>query len=224
VQIHLRPGSPGTNFPHIAAPLLSYGHGTQIARVALSQPVAKESKMYAVRDEPCASANAEKNVSPAVFRDSMRALPGGVCIVATGREGHRTGFTATAVCSVTAEPPRLLVCVNRSVSAYGQLGANGRLSVNVLARGQQDIANLFSGPVKGEERFQGDAWQQNHGVPVLEEACASFVCKVAELVEQSTHTVFICDVLDARRVGVDEGDNVDALVYVNGRFAGIRSC
>jgi flavin reductase (DIM6/NTAB) family NADH-FMN oxidoreductase RutF len=180
--------------------------------------------MSAVFHESRPSSDEEQTVAPAVFRDSMRALPGGVCVIATGSEGQRAGFTATAVCSVTAEPPRLLVCVNRSVSAYGQLNATGRLSVNVLARGQQDIANLFSGPVKGEERFRCDAWQQIHGVPVLEEACASFVCKVAELVEQSTHTIFICDVLDARRVGEDEGDSVDALVYSNGRFAGLQTC
>jgi flavin reductase (DIM6/NTAB) family NADH-FMN oxidoreductase RutF len=182
--------------------------------------------MCAVLEDPnTAVAAAVPSVSPAVFRDTMRALPGGVCVIATGREGRRAGFTATAVCSVTADPPRLLICVNRGVTAYGQLAASGKLSINVLARGQQEIANLFAGgvpAVKGEERFQATAWTQMQDVPVLEEACASFVCSVAEMVEQSTHTVFICDVLDARRVGEDESDTVDSLVYANGRFMGLQ--
>ena len=182
--------------------------------------------MCAVLEVPTnAATTAVRTVSPAVFRDTMRALPGGVCVIATGEEGQRAGFTATAVCSVTADPPRLLVCVNRGVTAYGQLTANRKMSINVLSRGQQEIADLFAGGVpgvKGESRFQATAWTQMQDVPVLEEACASFVCSVAEMVEQSTHTVFICDVLDARRVGEDECDAVDPLVYANGRFIGLQ--
>jgi flavin reductase (DIM6/NTAB) family NADH-FMN oxidoreductase RutF len=182
--------------------------------------------MCAVLEESNTAGTANvATVSPAVFRDTMRALPGGVCVIATGQEGRRAGFTATAVCSVTADPPRLLVCVNRGVTAYGQLTASGKMSINVLARDQQDIANLFAGAVpavKGEDRFRATAWTQMQDVPVLEEACASFVCRVAEMVEQSTHTVLICDVLDARRVGEDETDTVDSLVYANGRFMGLK--
>lgn len=174
--------------------------------------------------EALTTANCQ-SVASGVFRDSMRALPGGVCVIATGALGHRAGFTATAVCSVTADPPRLLVCVNRSVTAYGQLIASASLSVNVLGRGQQDIAGLFSGQspsIKGEGRFQKNVWTQTAGVPVLQDACASFVCRVSELMEQSTHTILICDVIDAWRVGEDGGDDVDALVYANGRFVGLQ--
>ena len=184
--------------------------------------------MSAVLEKPQPTlAMAQPKASPASFRDSMRALPNGVCVIATGPKGHRAGFTATSVCSVTADPPRLLVCVNRTVSAYGQLVASGRLSVNVLAQGQEDIAAGFAGQqpaVKGEDRFQQGTWSQSEGVPVLEEACASFVCRVAQRIEQSTHTVFICDVLDARRGDETGPAPEEALVYANGRFTRLQGC
>jgi len=164
--------------------------------------------------------------TPAQFRDGMRALAAGVCVIATGRQGRRAGFTATAVCSVTADPPRLLVCINKSVSSYESLVTAGRLSINVLGQHQESTAKLFAGmvpEVKGEDRFQPGEWTEGLAVPVLTEACASFVCSIAELIPQSTHTIFLCDVLDARRGTTPASQPDQALVYANGQFTGLES-
>ena len=59
------------------------------------------------------------------YRDAMARLAAAVNIITTDGPSGRAGFTATAVCSVTDEPPTLLVCLNRSASAHPIVTANG---------------------------------------------------------------------------------------------------
>ena len=51
------------------------------------------------------------------FRDAMARLGAAVNIITTGGPAGRGGFTASAVCSVTDDPPTLLVCMNRNATA-----------------------------------------------------------------------------------------------------------
>ena len=59
------------------------------------------------------------------FKQAMRHCAGAVALVTVGREhGSRTGLTVTAVCSLSDDPPSLLVCVNRNASAHpARIGA-----------------------------------------------------------------------------------------------------
>ena len=79
------------------------------------------------------------------YRDAMARLGAAVHVITTDGPGGRAGFTASAVCSVTDEPPTLLVCLNRSASVYPAFQANGVLCVNALAAGQQQLSSLFGG-------------------------------------------------------------------------------
>src|SRR4051812_9237673 len=89
------------------------------------------------------------------FKQGMRALAGAVTVVSIqGHEGTVSGLTATAVCSLSAEPPSLIVCVNRSASIAPALKLDAEFSLNVLAEDQIDIAQAFGGQkaVKGTGR------------------------------------------------------------------------
>ncbi len=99
-------------------------------------------------------------VSSDEFKQAMRHLAGGVTIIATEHKGCRAGLAATAVCSVSADPPTLLVCINSGASAHNSIRASGRFSVNLLATGQNGVARCFSGEtgLKGEERFAVGEW------------------------------------------------------------------
>ena len=57
-------------------------------------------------------------VDPAAFKKGMRHLAASVTLITTRHRDRRGGLTATAVCSVSAEPPQLLICVNKSASAH----------------------------------------------------------------------------------------------------------
>ena len=63
----------------------------------------------------------EMPISPGIFKQSMRLLAGGVCIGASAKDGERLGLTMTAVCSLTLDPPTLIVCVNRDAGAHAMM-------------------------------------------------------------------------------------------------------
>ncbi len=155
------------------------------------------------------------------FRAGMSLL-GGACTVITSRLGdERSGLTATAVCSVSADPPRLLVCVNRSVRAHAVISTSGVLAVNVLGAEHEPLAKRFAGMVdgaRGDDRFLAGDWSQREsGSPVLLDALASFDCRVAEQAESGTHSMFLCDV-----ISVETPERSSAsLIYFNRRFVSV---
>ena len=150
------------------------------------------------------------DVVPAdVFKLAMRRLAAGVTIITTCHDGERCGLTATAVCSLSADPPQLLVCVNRSTRAHDVIRRGANLCVNLLARRHKALAGHFAGGRKGEERFRSGKWTTlKTSAPVLDDALASFDCVVKETVESATHTIFIGQVVDVRlrAEGRDHGD------------------
>ncbi|WP_339114970.1 flavin reductase [Thioclava sp. GXIMD2076] len=134
------------------------------------------------------------------FRDGMSCLVGAVNIVTTDGPGGRAGFTATAVCSVTDEPPTLLVCVNRSSSAAPAFLQNDSICVNTVGPKHAEIAMLFGGKTPMQERFADVAWRKSArtGAPVLDETVATFDCKVSARQVVGTHEVIFCQVVEAR--------------------------
>lgn len=153
------------------------------------------------------------------FREGMRRMAGAVSVIATGRVGRRAGLTATAVCSVCAEPPRLLVCVNTSASAHDLLEREGVLSVNVLRPSQLQVASAFASPrIKGEDRFACGAWSERDGVPVLGDASVVFCCRIAQRIGSGTHTIFLCDVVDCLSADGEDTIAEGNLLYFGGAY------
>jgi len=156
-----------------------------------------------------------------LFRAAMRRFSAACTIITTAIDGDRAGLTATAVCSLTADPASLLVCINRSTYAHGLIERAGALSVNVLARDQEQIARRFAGMVPGvapETRFEEGQWIEGEtGMPVLAGSMASFECRVRETLLANTHSIFICEVAAAT---IPEGKD-EPLIYFDGRFASL---
>ena len=152
----------------------------------------------------------------------MRQLAAGVTLVTTAAaDGTRAGLTATAVSSVSAEPPQLLACVNREGEAHDLLLATRCLAVNLLSAGQVDLAERFSGRtgVAGEARFAAGRWATLvTGAPVLEDALASFDCRVVATLAAGTHTVFVARV----EAAVVRPDPAGPLAYLDGGYAFLR--
>lgn len=155
------------------------------------------------------------------FRTGMRRLAGHVCIVTTRiSKGERAGLTATAVSSVSAEPPTLLICVNRQNSSHATIREAGIFAVNVLALEDQGLANRFAGKIAGEERFAEGVWTTlETGAPVLESALVSFDCRIAQAVEVGTHGVLF-GAIEGIRVRQRE---TKPLLYVHGSYGGFAA-
>ncbi|MGE0155051.1 MAG: flavin reductase family protein [Reyranellaceae bacterium] len=152
----------------------------------------------------------------ATFKKGMRNLAGGVTLITTCCEGARGGLTATAVCSVSAAPPQLLVCVNKTASAHDPIGKSAIFAVNVLSTRHIALAMRFSGQdgVEGDARFSDKgAWRTlKTGAPVLADALASFDCELVKKVDVGTHTIYIGHIVD---VAVCDGS---PLIYSDGLF------
>jgi flavin reductase len=151
----------------------------------------------------------------AKYRNGMARLAAAVNLIATDGEAGRHGFTASAVCSVSDEPPTLIVCMNRQARTNNHFKDNGVLSVNVLRSEHEKLSGLFAGGAKSsQERFAAAEWSTlSTGAPVLSGASACFDCVVDRSIEVGTHTVFICTVIDMMVF-----DCADALVYLNRRY------
>jgi flavin reductase len=151
-------------------------------------------------------------VDTKLFRDGMAMLGSAVSVITTDGEAGQFGFTATAVTSITDEPPTLLVCMNSNSFANPHFKKNGVLCVNVLKSHHQDVSWDFANrELNSAQRFAKHRWETlATGSPVLEEALVSFDCEVHESHEMGTHTLFYCRVKDAK-----VGEEGQGLVYFN---------
>ncbi|WP_238364652.1 flavin reductase family protein [Mesobacterium pallidum] len=151
-------------------------------------------------------------VEVGAFRDAMRRFASGVCIVAAGQGAARCGMTVSAFTSVSAEPPMILVCLNRSAASHDCVTGAGTFSVNILSASQEEQAMLFAGQRgrHGADRFDAD-WLDLSGAPVLRTAHHALVCTAEAQHASGSHTVLIGRVIAARS-GEDDG----ALLNYNG--------
>ncbi len=148
------------------------------------------------------------------FRNAMSRLGAAVNIITTEGPAGRAGFTASAVCSVTDEPPTLLICLNRTASVYPAFKANGVLCVNVLGAGQQALSGVFGGKTPMDERFANGRWEPGPtGSPVLAGASASFDCRVVRSVSVGTHDVLFCEA-----AAIEVAQEAHGLIYFDRRY------
>jgi flavin reductase (DIM6/NTAB) family NADH-FMN oxidoreductase RutF len=152
----------------------------------------------------------------APFLRAMRELVGGVAIISAGAGSDRTGLTATSVSALSAEPPRLLVCINQTSSTWAALQENPRFGVNLLAEGHRALADRFAGRdgVKSAARYEGTLWDTLvTGAPILADALAALDCEVEETISRHSHVIVLGRV-KAVRIRRDAA----ALVYWRGDY------
>lgn len=153
------------------------------------------------------------------FKLGMRQLAAGVSIVTTRREEGRAGLTATAVCSVSAEPPQLLVCIHQDSETYEAIRESGVLCVNLLDQRHEGLARCFAGMTgkHGEDRFADGRWSEMEtGAPKLEDALAAFDCCIRDILHSGSHCIFV-----ARVVEVSARPGGEPLLYMDGQFAAL---
>lgn len=148
-----------------------------------------------------------------LYRDAMSHFAGAVHIVATDGPAGRRGTTVIAACSVSDNPPVVLVCLNRENPRNDAFASNGRFALNTLAAGQRLVAETFSGHtgLAQEERFSIGTWTTlSTGAPVLSGALAAFDCEIIDTKDLATHRV-----LFGKVTGLAVGDNLKPLLYHN---------
>ncbi len=146
-------------------------------------------------------------VEPPLYREAMSRFAGAVHVVATDGAHGRRGTTIIAACSVSDEPPTILVCLNRMKPENDCFADNGVFALNTLSPQQQPLADAFSGltGLTQDERFALGEWETgSSGAPILHGALATFDCHLVEAKDFATHRILLGRVTDIRIGEADE--------------------
>lgn len=131
-------------------------------------------------------------MQPHDFRELMTHFPSGVAVVtATDGNGEHFGLTLTALCSLSATPPLVLVCIDRDSNTLPAIRETGAFTVNLLASEAQAIAKHFAS--KAEQKFSALPIRAGaSGGPILhEQSCAYLECTVRTRVAVADHEIIV---------------------------------
>lgn len=147
------------------------------------------------------------------FRSVMGRFASGVTVVTSmSADGADQGMTVSAFCSLSLDPPLVLICVDRTASMYESLGEADGFIVNILAEKQESLARRFSG--LDPNRFDGIGYSRgSNGIVVLDDVLGYVECKRIATHMGGDHCIYIgqVEVANAR-----EGR---PLLYYRGGYA-----
>jgi flavin reductase (DIM6/NTAB) family NADH-FMN oxidoreductase RutF len=152
----------------------------------------------------------------AAFRLAMREFASGVALITAAGGVERSGCTATSLCSLSLEPPSLIVCIERGSATLAVIRASNAFGVSIAGSGHEALVNRFAGRtgLKGAARFPGADWMTLvTGAPLLSDALAALDCVVEEVLERHTHAIVIGRVVAVRRAA-----DASTLLHWRGRF------
>jgi flavin reductase (DIM6/NTAB) family NADH-FMN oxidoreductase RutF len=131
-----------------------------------------------------------------VMKQVNRQFVTGVTVV-TAMDGDRPkGLAVNAFASISLDPPTVMVCVQRTSSTYACLFRATHLAINILSTEQMDVVTRFA--TKSDDKFSGLDWEPGRfGSPLIDRSSARMEVEIRERLQASTHTVFICRVVDA---------------------------
>jgi flavin reductase (DIM6/NTAB) family NADH-FMN oxidoreductase RutF len=138
------------------------------------------------------------------FIEAMSRAVSGVTVVTAAEGEQRYGQTVSAMSSVTADPPTLLVCLHQKSRLNGPLQRAGRFAVNILRADQRRVSDVFAGRPRHGVPYDFDVavWETGvSGAPLLTGAVATFDCELEAQHLFGTHYVYFGHVLDAHFAG-----------------------
>lgn len=151
------------------------------------------------------------------FFGIMSSFPSGVTVVTTvDADGRPVGLTSTAVCSVSADPPLLLVSVAETSQTLPSLTAVGRFAVNILQADAAEVSNRFA--ARGDDKFVDVPWSPSpSGMPILDAHAVAWAdCELETELPAGDHRLLVGAVIDG-------GTAIDRapLVYFRREYSGL---
>lgn len=156
------------------------------------------------------------SVDADAFRSALGRFASGVTVITTrAADSTDHGMTASAFCSVSLEPPLILVCIEKIASMHGALTSCTHFAVNVLAHDQEQVARRFA--ESEGNRFEGIGFSRGaHAIPIIDDALGVLECRRATTYDGGDHTIVVGEVETA--AWRDE----KPLLYYRGGYAGIE--
>jgi flavin reductase (DIM6/NTAB) family NADH-FMN oxidoreductase RutF len=154
------------------------------------------------------------------FRNTVGAFATGVTVITTHGDAGPYGMTANAFCSVSLDPPLVLVCVVSGTTGAETIERNGVFAVNVLGAHQEPISRFFASRDRpaGQDAFRDiPHYTAVTGSPILERAAAYLDCWLSAQHEAGDHLIFIGEVVG---LGLDADSR--PLVFHGGGYAALH--
>ncbi len=126
-----------------------------------------------------------------LFRDAMATFPSGVMIVTTADdEGRWWGFTASAFCSVSMDPPLILVCLAETAQCHPVFVRAARFIVHLVPPDHAELAVRFA--TRGADKFADKGFRPDeHGLPRLDDASVTLDCATHEVHPAGDHSILV---------------------------------
>jgi len=155
-------------------------------------------------------------VTPDEFRAALGRFASGVTVITVETaDGGVHGMTANAFCSVSLQPPLVLVCIDLLAETYLRVRERGEFGVNVLKEEQEALSEFFADPERNPDaayRLGIRYRKTKSGTPVLDNALANLDCRVVDAHAAGDHTIFVGEV---KEIILSEGV---PLLYFRGRY------
>lgn len=139
---------------------------------------------------------------PRAFWTAIGCRSVGATLVTTASPDGPVGFLALSATHLCADPPTMMVSLDKRTSAAGDLLANGTFCINYLAKIQKPLLGPFfskDGP-KGADRFRGVGFHTlATGAPALDGAVGVLDCRVDEVIERHGTLIVLGRLIDAER-------------------------
>jgi flavin reductase (DIM6/NTAB) family NADH-FMN oxidoreductase RutF len=121
------------------------------------------------------------------FRETLSSVPMPVTIVTASSGGVAFATTVSSFCSLSAEPPMILVALDRGSDTLPVIEASGQFGVNVLAAHQEDVARGCAR--KGTAKVDLTALLQEGELPRLADVAAWLRCDLHEMLPGGDHLI-----------------------------------
>ena len=150
------------------------------------------------------------------LREALGSFVTGVTVI-TARDagGAPQGLTANSFSSVSLEPPLVLFSLARTADCFAAFESADAFGVNVLRSEQEALSGRFA--TKEAAKWDGVGWRPGYeGCPLLNEALATFECRVTARHEGGDHVIYVGEVV--RFAHEPQGE---PLVFFRGRYAAL---
>jgi flavin reductase ActVB len=152
------------------------------------------------------------SISKDEFKAALGRFASGVTVVTTkDAKGELHGLTVSAFCSVSLEPPLVLICIEKKTGSYHAFVESEKFVVNILSESQEHISNQFA--FKHEDKFDGISFQDGiDDLPVLEGCLVNLECRQKYSYDGGDHTIFVGEI---HQIHVSDGQ---PLTYFHGNY------
>ena len=134
------------------------------------------------------------------WQTALGKMTYGIYVLTTAHEERINGMIASWVSQISYDPPLVMVAVHPSRYSHQMIRKSGGFALHVIEKDRKEFLKRFKGadPIG---KFSGIGWRRGStGSPIIEDCIAWIECKILNQFDPGNHSLFIGQIVDAKRV------------------------